>query len=288
MDACKTLLILEGGGLRGVFTSGVLEAFLEAGLTFDEVYGVSAGASNAVTYLAGQRGRNKRVFIDYIQDPRYMGFKSWLTTGNFFNKTFIFEQIPNVLDPFDYDAFNARKSLMVMPVTDAKTGKTVFLSDFSTAKDLSKSLKAATSLPILARPELFGDARYYDGGISCPLIFETINFSSYKQVVYILTQPKGYTKLPSKHPLISRTMLMRYPAIAKALEVRHQIYNQTLAKIEKTACEHPNFKIIRPDGSVDVARTETNPQKMIESYGLGYSMGQSFLAHSNNMQMEVL
>lgn len=284
----KTALIIEGGGLRGVFASGVLEAFLESGVSFDHVYGVSAGASNAVTYLAGQEGRNKRVFIDYVLDPRYMGFRSWLKTGNFFNKEFIFERIPNELDPFDYETFSQNPTRFTMPVTDAHTGETLFLKDFSSAELLSKSLKAATAIPILAKPEPWGNANYYDGGISCPLIFDSVDFSQYHQVVYILTQPKGYQKLPSKHPFVNYVLLRKYPNIVKALANRHKVYNQTLNKIETKEEYDTNFNVIRPDDSITISRTEKDATKLLASYELGLARGREFVKQYNLVKEERL
>lgn len=270
-------LILEGGGLRGVFTSGVLEAFLEAGIVFDEVYGVSAGASNAVTFLARQKGRNKRVFIDYIHDPRYKGFKSWILTGNYFNKTFIFEEIPNRLDPFDFATFAAQPAKLTMPVTHAQTGETHFLRDFSSPEAITTALKAATSLPILSRPEPIGNELYFDGGISCPLIWNTIDLSKYRNVIYVLTQPKGYQKTPSKNKWLQSIMLLKHPKIIEALNVRHKVYNETLEAINRAEEMNDHLMVIRPNGEVSVSRTESNKEKMHLSYQNGYDIANALI-----------
>lgn len=276
MSRGKSLLVLEGGGLRGVFTAGVLEAFLEANLQFDQVFGVSAGATSAVTYLSGQRGRNKRVFINYNDDPRYMGLRSYLRTGNYFNKDFIFETIPNELDPFDHASFLRQAHKLSVPVTDALTGQTEYLSDFSTAEKLTIALKAATALPMMARPEQVGPKLYFDGGISCPLVFDALDFEGYDSIVYVLTQPEGYRKQPSRHPHLVRLLMHRYPSVSGALERRHRVYNETLEKIEHLGMQRPNFHILRPDGSIPVRRTERDKTKLHQSYEHGYSLGALF------------
>lgn len=277
MKTGKTALVIEGGGLRGVFAAGVLEAFLELGVSFDSVYGVSAGATSAVTYLAGQKGRNRRVFIDYNDDPNYMGLRSYLRTGNYFNKEFIFEKIPNELDPFDYQAFNQRVSSFALPVTNARTGKTELITDFSTATQLTSALKAATALPMMAKPEPLGREHYFDGGISCPLIWDQIDLSAYALVVYVLTQPAGYRKQPSKHPLLARVLLKRYPAIVEALKVRHQVYNSTLERISQAERAVSHLRVIRPDGAIRVKRTEKDKRKLLKSFDHGYQTGLEFL-----------
>ncbi|MCK8058330.1 MULTISPECIES: patatin family protein [unclassified Fusibacter] len=269
----KTALVLEGGGMRGIFTAGVLETLMEYDIYFDDVYAVSAGASTAVTYLSRQADRNRRVFIDYVTDPRYKGIKSFLTTGAYFNKKFIFETIPEVLDPFDYETFFARTENLYIPLTNCVTGEVEYISDFKTKQDLKEVLDAATSLPIMSRPVRHDGVYYLDGGVACPLVLDEVMKKGYDQIVYVLTQPKGYRKLQSEHSWLYPIVLRKYPKVIAKLNVRHANYNRIITKIESLE-KQQKLIVVRPSDSFKVTRTESDPEKMKQGYDEGLAQGE--------------
>jgi len=270
----RTALVLEGGGMRGVFTSGVLEAFMEHDLYFDDVYAVSAGASTAISYMAGQKGRNKRVFIDYINDPRYKGVKSLLKTGAYFNKEFIFDTIPNQLDPLDYDAFFRSDVNLFVPLTNCNTGEVEYMNDLDTKQSMREILDAATSLPVLSKPVEHRGNLYYDGGVACPLVLDEVLKKDYDKIVYVLTQPKGFRKKASEHSWIYPMALRKFPKIRAMLNVRHITYNTLLERIEHLE-KQGELIIARPGTHFKVTRTGGELQDMRDGYDEGLALGEA-------------
>ena len=266
-------LILEGGGLRGVYTAGVLDAFLDAGLEFSSVYGVSAGSCQACSFLSGQRGRGYHTCADYVGDPGYCSMKSFLKTGNFFNVDMCYSRIPDVLNPFDHAAFERYKGKFYAVVTNVKTGEAEYLR----VRDLRSQIwmiRASSSLPLISKTVVVGGRPYLDGGIADSIpIKKSIEMGNQKNVV-ILTRPEGYRKEPNNMFPLIKLRYHSYPAFVKQAQNRHIHYNETLDFLEEEE-KKGNVIVIRPGNDVIVGRLEKDAAKLEALYQVGYEDGQA-------------
>lgn len=190
----ETGLVLEGGGMRGVYTAGVLEYFLEQDLSFPYVIGVSAGACNAASYLSKQKGRNRIVNVDYVTDPRYISWRNFFKSRQFFGMDFIFDEIPNKLVPYHFEEFYKNQSEFVIGTTDCHTGKPVYFNRKDYGKDVLKVLKASSSLPFISPEVDFNKRVLLDGGISDPIPIKKAQQDGYKKNIVILTRNRAIPK----------------------------------------------------------------------------------------------
>lgn len=262
-------LVLEGGGMRGVYTAGVLEYFLEQQIFFPYVIGVSAGACNAASYLSKQKGRNKTVTIKYASDPRYISWKNYFRNRQFFGMDFIFDEIPNKHVPYHYDVFYNSPSEFVVGTTDCSTGEPVYFNKQDYGKDLLTVLRASSSLPFIAPEISYQDKILLDGGISDPIPIKKAQQDGFSKNIVILTRNEGYEKKPSKFHFLVDRKYPDYKGLQKALRNRYQIYNETMSYLEKEEKEGNTF-IIRPTMSLKVGRMERNPDRLEELYNQGY------------------
>ena len=262
-------LVLEGGGMRGLYTAGVLDVFMNKNIYFPYVIGVSAGACNAASYISRQKGRNKKVSIDYIGDSRYLSYRNFFKEGSIFGMNFMFEEIPNKLIPFDYHTYNNSKETFVIVATDCNTGTPVYFYK-KTGHDILNQLKASSSLPFLSPIVDINGMKLLDGGIvdSIP-IKKSIKDGNKKNVV-ILTQNKNYRKRPSKGNFVAKTVYKKYDKIIDALNNRYKMYNETLDFIDELELKKEIF-VIRPKKALDVGRLEKNKFKLEELFHQGYS-----------------
>ena len=261
-------LILEGGGMRGMYTAGGLDAFLDKEIEFSSIYGVSAGACHACSYISKQRGRAFRVGVDYLDDPNYCSFKSFLKTGDLFGADFTYGEIPDVLDPFDYDAFRNYEGSFFAVVTNVQTGK----AEYKRVRDAEKHLwmvRASASLPLVSRTIAVKGKYYLDGGIADSIpIRKSIEDGNEKNVV-ILTRDAGYRKEPNG---LLPLMRIRYPGkkeFLDAVETRHIHYNEVLAFLEEEE-EAGRVFVIRPSEEVEVKRIEKDRDKLEALYLQGF------------------
>lgn len=269
----ETGLVLEGGGMRGVYTAGVLEYLLEQSIFFPYVIGVSAGACNAASYLSKQKGRNKTVNIDYVTDPRYLSWKNYLKHRQLFGMDFIFEMIPNQLVPYHYEEFHKNPSEFVIGTTDCKTGKPIYFGKKDYGNDLLTILKASSSLPFIAPEIHYGTNVLLDGGISDPIPIRKAEKDGFKRNIVILTRNRGYMKKSANIQLLLKWKYPQYSGLHKALAERYKIYNETLDYLE-AAEERGTVIIVRPEEPLEVGRTERNPKKLEKLYLQGYKDAQ--------------
>ncbi|HKM03388.1 MAG TPA: patatin family protein [Lachnospiraceae bacterium] len=262
-------LVLEGGGMKGIYTAGVLEYFLEKELEFSSCYGVSAGSSNLCSYLSKQKGRAFHVVADYLGDKHYCSLYSLITTGNLFGIDMCYNQIPNKLNPYDYDTFSKYKGKAYAVVTNIETGEAEYLQLKDMHRDI-RIIRASCSLPLVSRNVKIGDKLYLDGGMadSIPLR-KSIEDGNQKNVV-ILTKEYGYIRKPSKHMGIMKIKYRRYPKLMESMEKRYLQYNETLKFMEKEEAEGRIF-VIRPKLANDIERIEKDPTKLEELYQEGYN-----------------
>lgn len=271
----KVGLVLEGGGMRGVFTTGVLDCFLDHGIEFPEIIGVSAGACHACSYVSKQRGRAKSISIDYCDDKRYCSVHSLITTGDMFGVDFVYNEIPNVLYPFDHDTYNRSESKVYAVLTNVVTGKAEYhyLDDMNVKLD---NLRASASLPFLSRIVDIDGNKYLDGGLTDSIPIKKIESDGFEKNVVVLTQPRGYRKSENKLVPLSKLVYAKYPEISKAMKTRHIAYNEAVDYIEKEE-DKGNIFVIQPSEKLIVGRIEKDKSKLEAVYQNGYETAQKVI-----------
>lgn len=263
-------LVLEGGGIRGAYTSGILDYFLEKNLEFKYIIGVSAGAIYSASYISKQKGRNLNIFMKYVTDDRYMGFKYLVKTGNYINLDFAYTKMTYELEPFDYDTFKKNDVVYKIGAFNCETGKTDFFEkkDIKNEDELLKDLMASGCLPFLSKETVIDNKIYLDGGIAAPIPIYTSILDGNEYNVVILTEPDGYKKTPLKAKSLIKVYYKKYPAVSKALLNRHNVYNKALKHIESLEKKGKAF-IFRPSDKIGVGRLEKDTRKIKNLYELG-------------------
>lgn len=259
-------LVLEGGGMRGLYTAGILDAMLDKNFQVNGIIGVSAGALFGVSYVSKQRGRSLRYNQKYASDPRYMSFKSLITTGNFVNKDFAYYELPLKLDIFDEESFSKSKTDFYATVTNVETGKPEYLKIINATIQIEE-LRASSSLPFCSKIVKINDKLYLDGGISDAIPVNKCLEMGYDKVIVITTRPLNYRKTKSNQ-LLAKIFYHRYPNFVKAINTRYQRYNDTLDQLQELEKQNKIF-VIRPSKLIKINRLEKNPDKMQEIYNLG-------------------
>ena len=264
----KVGLVLEGGGMRGLYTCGVLEYFLEKDLRIPYIIGVSAGACNGLSYASWQKGRNERVILDFVQDKHYMGIRSLVHTGNFFGMDFIFDTIPNQHVPFDHKTFQESPHRFVTVATNIETGESVYFEKNKVDKTF-QVLRASSALPLLSKIVQIGDGYYMDGGISDSIPIERAIADGCEKAIVILTRNKGYIKKPTKGVGLLKMKYKNYPKLIEAMKNRHKNYNNAMEKIYALEKDGKVF-IIQPSVPLVSGRTERNKEKLKNLFDQGY------------------
>lgn len=262
-------LVLEGGGMKGVYTSGVLDYFLERDVMFSSVYGVSAGACNMCSYVSKQKGRQYRISVNYLHDNNYCSARSLLTTGDLFGVEMCYHKIPDVLDPYDYTAFQAFEGKAYSVVTNIETGKAEYMQIKDMKRDIDM-IRASASLPFVSRPVEINGGKYLDGGCAdCIPIIQSLRDGNKKNVV-ILTKEVGYRRQASE--TTNRLMKMyyrKYPKFIKVMKRRHVTYNKVLDFLEEHEQKNHIF-VLRPKKPSGIGRIEKDADKLKVLYDLGY------------------
>lgn len=266
----NTALILEGGGMRGTFTSGVLDNLLDKGIDFPLTVGVSAGACNGLSYMSKQRGRARRSNIDLYDEYRYVGLKYLFTQRNIMDFKLLFETFPNEICPYDYDAFFARKERFVMVTTNCLTGEACYMEEKTSAERVIEIVKASSSLPFAAPMVTIDDIPMLDGGIADSIPVQYAMNQGFKKFVIVLTRNKGYRKEEKNNPFV-KLFYRKYPKLQEAINQRAANYNKTLDLIEKLEQEGRAL-VIRPEKPLKVSRIEKDINKLVELYNEGYEL----------------
>lgn len=264
----KTALVLEGGAMRGIYTTGVLDVFLDKGIKFDAVIGVSAGAIHGCTYVAEQNGRNIRYYKKYRSDKHFMSVYSLITTGDIVGKDFCYRQIPDILDPFDYETFKNSPTKFYAVVTDVEKGKPAYVL-INDIKKHMEYLRASASMPMVSRIVEAGGRKLLDGGVTDSIPVEAAKKLGYDRIVVVLTRCKGYKK-GYEGGRLPRFMYRNYPDMVKAIENRHVMYNRETALVEELE-NSGDIIAVRPSRKVDIGRMERNVDRIEEMYQLGRS-----------------
>jgi predicted patatin/cPLA2 family phospholipase len=270
-------LVLEGGGLRGNYTAGVLDAFLDERIVFPYVIGVSAGAGMGCSYVSGQRGRNLEILRRFHGDPRYLSFRNFITTGSLFGMDFVFHEIPNRLIPFDWERFSASPLRFTAVCTDCETGRAEYFEKGpeTSVEDFFTILEASSSMPYAAPMVARNGKKYLDGAIADAIPLEKAVSEGFSRNVVVLTNPAGYRKKNEPHPPDGLLYFGRKQLIA-ALKTRIERYNESLLRAEAEE-QAGRVIIIRPSKDLGVSRVEKNREKLERLYELGYTDAKEML-----------
>lgn len=264
----KTGLVLEGGAMRGLFTAGVIDVMMENGIDFDGLVGVSAGSSFGCNFKSRQPGRVLRYNLRFCKDPRYMGLRSLLSTGDLVGAEFAYHTLPLELDIFDSATFESNPMEFHVVCTDVMTGKPVYYVMDKVDYDSLEWLRASASMPVVTRPVQVADGHIMlDGGISDSIPLEYFMDCGFRRNVVVLTQPLDYRKKPAKKWVFS-TFMRRYPAIVEAMARRHEMYNAQLDFVHEIVAAGEAF-VIAPPAPLPIGRVEMNPDKMKRVYSIG-------------------
>lgn len=260
-------LVLEGGAMRGMFTAGVLDVFLDRGLLCDSVIGVSAGALMGYNYVAGQAGRGAYVNLKYCTDWRYLSLKSFVRTGNAFGREMSFDLIPNVYDPFPFDAFDESPMKLTTVASDLELGE----ADYHTFTDARADLPyliASSSMPMVSEIVEVDGKKLLDGGTcdSVPITYSKLTGSD-KHIV-VCTQDATYLKSANKLMPVLRQRFDDYPYYIDRLAYRHYEYNRTYRALERMH-ENGEIFLIRPGAPVEISNLEQNQAKLLALYEHG-------------------
>jgi len=272
----KKGLIMEGGAMRGIFTCGVIDVFMENGIVFDGAAGVSAGAVFGCNYKSKQIGRGFRYNKKYCNDSRYCSFRSLLMTGDMYNVDFCYHVLPEILDPFDNETFANNPMDFHMVATDIKTGKSIYHKCSDGGSHDILWMRASASMPLVSRPVVVDGHLLLDGGITDSVPFQHMENLGYDRNVIILTQPKGYKKKKASFMGIYKFVLRKYPNLVKAIENRHNMYNKQMEEIDKREKDGSSF-VIRPCEPLGVSRTEDNPKELERIYRMGRAQAREIL-----------
>ena len=270
----KTGLVLEGGGMRGVFTSGVLDAFMKHNLYFKYIVAVSAGACNGMSYVSHQPRRARVSNIDYLARYRYIGLRHLVTQGCIFDQELLYDKFPNELLPFDFDEYFKHSQSFEMVTTNCLTGQAMYLSE---AHDRQRSLdivKASSSLPFVSKIVNVDGLPMLDGGIVDSIPIHRAIESGHDHNVVILTRNKGWRDT-GKDRKVPAFIYKNYPRLRVALSHRLKVYNAQMDLIDRLEAEG-RITCIRPLRPMEVGRIENDVMKLERLYEEGFVLGEQF------------
>ena len=266
----KVGLVLEGGALRTIFSTGVFDAMLEKDLMVDYVIGVSAGIAYGVSYVSRQPRRNLEILTRFANDRRYMGLKNLIDRRNrsYFGLEFSYETIPNQLVPFDYDTFAASPAAYYAVCTDLETGAPLYRRCTDLRREMDYLL-ASASMPFVSKIVQVDGKKLLDGGVADSIPIEAARKMGYERNIVVLTQYDGYRKSPQK-PGLAKLIYRKYPQFTAALLRRHTVYNDTLLRIGELE-QNGEIFVIRPSKNLGIKRTEKDVARLEAQYQLGRS-----------------
>lgn len=270
----KTGLVLEGGGMRGVFTSGVLDAFMKHNLYFRYIVAVSAGACNGMSYVSRQPRRARISNIDYLARYKYIGIRHLVTQGCIFDRELLYDKFPNQLLPFDFDEYFKHAKGFEMVTTNCLTGKAMYLSETSDRQRSLDIVRASSSLPYVSKIVTVDGIPMLDGGIIDSIPINRAIETGHEYNVVILTRNKGWRDT-GKDRKVPAFIYKNYPRLRVALSHRHVVYNQQIDLIDRLEAEG-KITCIRPMRPMEVGRIENDVEKLERLYEEGFAIGEKF------------
>lgn len=262
-------LILEGGGMRGVFTCGVLDNLMDRGVRFPYTIGVSAGACNGLSYMSGQRGRGKFSNIDLLEKYRYIGIKQLLLKGNIMDFELLFHTFPEQIIPYHYDVLAQCEEHFEMVTTDCRTGRACYFEEKHNPKRVIDIVKASSSLPFVSAISYVDGVPMLDGGIADSIPLLRARELGYDNNLIVLTRNKGYRK-PQKPTTVPPLFYRKYPHLREAIRQRNALYNEQIDMVERLEAEG-KLTVIRPIKPITVDRMERDTDKLLNLYNEGYN-----------------
>ena len=272
----KTGLVLEGGAMRGLYTMGILDVFLQHDILVDGVVGVSAGAAFGCNYKSHQAGRVLRYNLNYSGNWRFKGFRSLITTGDLFGADFCYNKIPNELDVFDKETFASDPMEFWAVVTDCDTGSPVYKKLTEGGDNDMPWIQASASMPLASRPVKIGGKRYLDGGLSDSIPLEFMEKQGFTRNIVILTQPRDYVKSPYSKTVVKTLKLQGLPKISDLLAGRHVMYNMQTAYV-KAAETQGSAYVLAPPEPLDISPLEKDPAQLQRVYDAGKALAEQKL-----------
>ncbi|MBR5305495.1 MAG: patatin family protein [Oscillospiraceae bacterium] len=266
----KSALILEGGGMRGVFTCGVLDNFMERGIRFPFTIGVSAGACNGLSYLSGQKGRAKYSNIDLLERYRYVGLKYLITKRNIMDFDLLFHTFPNEIIPYDYNALAQCSEEFEMVTTSCVTGTACYFNEKNDPDRIIDIVKASSSLPYVCPISYVDGHPMVDGGVADSVPLQRALDKGFVNNVVVLTRNKGYRK-PDKPSKVPFFFYRKYPNLRRAISMRNLVYNSQMELVERMESEG-KLLVIRPEKPLEVNRIERDTAKLLDLYNEGYEL----------------
>ncbi len=266
----KTTLVLEGGAMRGMYTAGVLDTFMDYDLPVDAIIGVSAGALFGINYPSRQRGRVIRYSKRFNRNRRYMGLRPLLREGAIVSPSFAYGTVPCELDPFDDETYRQAAIPFTAVVTDIHTGEPVYMPIRSVYEDMD-ILRASGSMPFVSKPVPLGDSLYLDGAVTDSIPFARALADGADKLIVILTRDAAYRK-GAMSPALVKLMYRKYPRLIPRLLTRHEMYNCQLEELAVLEREGRAF-VIRPDAPIAIGRMEKNPDRLQAVYDSGIRDG---------------
>ncbi|MGN1347135.1 MAG: patatin family protein [Eubacteriales bacterium] len=272
----KKGIVLEGGAMRGMFTTGILDVMMENHIAVDGIIGVSAGAAFGCNYKSNQPGRAARYNLTYSRDPRYCSVRSLLRTGDLYGADFCYREIPETLDPFDTAAFTASPTEFYVVCTDVSTGEPVYRKCEKADREDLLWIRASASMPLVSRVVEADGRKLLDGGIADSIPLRYFQSIGYGRSVVILTQPRGYVKQKNRLLPLMRAALRSYPAVVDAMASRHERYNASLQYIREEE-KRGSVLVLCPDEKLPIGRVEHDPARLRAVYEIGRSYGEAHL-----------
>ena len=261
-------LVLEGGAMRGLFTAGVIDVFMENGITFDAAVGVSAGAAFGCNYKSGQIRRAIRYNTRFCKDKRYCSVNSLIKTGDMFGGEFCYHTVPDKLDLVDVETFNNSPMDFWVVCTDIATGKAIYHKCGHISYDELEWFRASASMPLAARIVEVGGYRMLDGGIADSIPLKFMESRGCERNVVVLTQPRDYVKKPAGAQKLIKLRYRKYPELIKSIQNRHKMYNGELKYI-RSAEEAGRAFVIAPPEALPIGHIEHDPEVLLEVYRIG-------------------
>lgn len=264
----KTALLCAGGGMRGAYGCGVLDVFLEHNINFDYAVAVSSGAANAVSFLAGQKGRNYRFYIEHPKEKEYLGLYPFIKTGSFFGLEYIYGDLSRCIDPVNYENLIANPSKLEIVATDIYSGN----AKYFTKEDMSKKdysvLMASCCVPIFCKPVKIGEHNYLDGGLADPLPVDRCLEEGCDKIIAISPRDINIPKKPENFHFAYKNILKQYPEAIKSLETRHIRQNKSIAKLKELESQGKAM-IIYPSKDIKVSMFSKNNEPLKNLYANG-------------------
>lgn len=279
----ESSLILEGGGMRGVFTCGVLDNFMDRGIHFPYTIGVSAGACNGLSYISRQRGRAKFSNIDLLEKYHYIGFKHLITKGNIMDFELLFRTFPNEIIPYDYATYASTSCRFEMVTTDVCTGHATYLEEYTNPERVISIVKASSSLPYVCPMTEVDGVKMLDGGISDSIPIARARSQGFANSVVVLTRNMGYRKEGRSY--VPPLFYHNYPALRAALAARNDVYNNQIEEVERLEAEG-QIVVIRPKCPIKVSRMERDTRKLAALYEEGYNCAAELNIISEEVNLE--